>query len=806
MDGVSDIHASWKGKFKDRTWKVKSYRSRVRLPMDRRPDGKLRKENMEKEKILDLVSQMTLEEKAGMCSGRDFWHLKGIERLGIPSVMVTDGPHGIRKQAQEADHLGINESETAVCFPAGCATACGFDRELLYHLGEIIGRECQAKNVSTILGPAMNIKRSPLCGRNFEYYSEDPYVSSQLAGAMIRGVQSKNVGTSPKHFLANNQEKRRMTSSSQVDERTLREIYLASFETAVKEAKPWTVMSAYNRINGTFVGDSPEYLTRILREEWGFDGYVVSDWGAVNDRVEALKAGLDLEMPSSGGINDQLIVDAVKNGELKEEVLDQACARILHIIFKYTENRDETAVFDHESDHEEAAEIAAQCAVLLKNEEQILPLKKKSRIAFIGKYAKDPRYQGGGSSHINSLKVDSALETVLEKQLADVTFALGFEDVKDEIDESLQAEAIEAAKGAEVAVIFAGLPDSFESEGYDRRHMDLPHCQNALIEKIAAVQKNVVVVLHNGSPVVMPWKEQVKGILEMYLGGEAVGKATAELLFGEKNPGGRLAETFPERVEDTPCYLTYGKGKDSAVYQEGIFIGYRYYTSKKIKTAFPFGYGLSYTDFAYGQLKTDKKEMDDTEILEVSVHVKNTGMRPGREVVQLYVAPPEDEVIRPVRELRGFDKVLLNPGEEKVVTFHLDSRAFAWWNPEIHDWQVQDGDYRIMIGKSAEEMLLEETVGMHGTKSRKKVYSMNSCLGELLRDPHAQAVMGPFMQGMQNTDAQKMAQAQENDTSGAVNEQMMAAMMEDMPLRQLLSFVPGMKREMLTQLVDALNA
>lgn len=761
---------------------------------------------MEKEKIQELVSQMTLEEKAGMCSGEDFWHLKGIERLGIPSVMVTDGPHGIRKQANEADHLGINESETAVCFPAGCAAASGFDRDLLYHLGEIIGQECQAKNVSTILGPAMNIKRSPLCGRNFEYYSEDPYVSSQLAGAMIRGVQSKNVGTSPKHFLANNQEKRRMTVSSEVDERTLREIYLASFEDAIKEAKPWTVMSSYNRINGSYVGDDPEYLTKILRNEWGFEGYVISDWGAVNDRVQALKAGLDLEMPSSGGINDQLLIDAVKNGKLDENILDQACERILNVIFKYMENRDETAIFDYEKDHEEAAGIAAQCAVLLKNEEGILPLKKNTRIAFIGKYAAQPRYQGGGSSHINSWRVDSALDAARTKCFADITFAMGFDDEKDEIDEALQKEALQAAKEAEAAVIFAGLPDSFESEGYDRSHMELPKCQNALIEKISAVQKNVVVVLHNGSPVRMPWKKQVKGILEMYLGGEAVGKAAADLLFGEKNPCGRLAETFPERLEDTPCFLTYGKGKDSAVYQEGVFTGYRYYTSKGIKTAFPFGYGLSYTDFAYGQLETDKKEMNDSERLNVSVHVKNTGMVSGSEVVQLYVSAPEDEVIRPVRELRGFEKVFLNPGEEKVVTFYLDRRSFAWWNPQVHDWQVQEGDYRILIGKNAEEMILEETVRIHDTRPARKVYSMNSCLGELLRDPHAQTVMGPFMQGMQNTDTQKMAKAQEKDTSGAVNAQMMAAMMEDMPLRQLLSFLPGIKREMLEQLIEALNA
>ena len=759
---------------------------------------------MRKEEVKSLVSRMTLEEKAGMCSGADFWHLKSIERLGIPQVMVTDGPHGIRKQSAQADHLGINESEKSVCFPAGCATASSYDRSLLTTLGETIGRECQAMGVATILGPAMNIKRSPLCGRNFEYYSEDPLVSTELAAAMITGVQSKHVGTSAKHFLANNQEKRRMTNSSEVDERTLREIYLASFEGAVKKAKPWTVMNSYNRINGAFVGDSKEYLTDILRDEWGFDGYVVSDWGAVNDRVQALKAGLDLEMPSSNGINDKLIVDAVQNGKLEETVVDQACERILDVIFRYTENRDETAVFDYEKDHATAAEMEAECAVLLKNDDQILPLRKNSKIAFIGKYAKEPRYQGGGSSHINSWKVESALEAV--KDIAGVTFSRGFDDAEDIVDEKLQEEAVKAAQEAEIAVVFAGLPDNFESEGYDRKHMNLPDCQNTLIERIASVQKNVVVVLHNGSPVRMPWKEQVKGILEAYLGGEAVGKAIVDLLFGKANPCGRLAETFPERLEDTPCYLTYGKGKDTALYQEGVFVGYRYYTSRNVKAAYPFGYGLSYTTFAYENLTVDKKEMDDTEILKVSVNVKNTGDRSGKEVVQLYVQAPGDEVVRPIRELRGFDKIMLEPGEEKTVTFELDMRAFAYWNTQIHDWFAEDGIYRILIGRNAEEMLLEETVTVHGTKTVPRIYSMNTCMGELMRDPHAQAVMGPFLQGMQqNTDAQKMADAQENDTSGAINAEMMNAMMEDMPLRQLLSFVPGMKREMLEQLLAALN-
>lgn len=762
---------------------------------------------MEKEKIQNLISQMTLEEKAGMCSGADFWNLKGIERLGIPKVMVTDGPHGIRKQAEAADHLGINESEKAICFPAGCATASSFDRDLIRRQGELLGQECQAMNVSTILGPAMNIKRSPLCGRNFEYYSEDPYVSTEIAAALIEGVQSKNVGTSAKHFVANNQEKRRMTNSSDADERTLREIYLASFEGAIKKAKPWTVMSSYNRINGEFVGDNKEYLTDILRKEWGFDGYVVSDWGAVNDRISSLAAGLDLEMPPGDYENDRLIVKAVQEGKLAESVVDQACERILNIIFRYTENRDEKAVFDYEKDHKAAAEIEAECMVLLKNENEILPLTSDKKIAFIGKYAKTPRYQGGGSSHINSWKVESALEAAKEiQELANVTFAEGYQDEKDEVVEALQSEAVKEAAEADVAVLFLGLPDNFESEGYDRKHMNLPNCQNELVEKVLEVQKHVVVVLHNGSAVLMPWKDQVEGILEAYLGGEAVGKAVAEVLAGIKNPCGRLAETFPLRLEDTPCYLTYGKGFDNAVYQEGVFVGYRYYTSRKMETAFPFGYGLSYTTFAYSDLQLDKKEMSDKEHVEVSVKVKNTGKCAGKTVVQLYVGAPETEVVRPVRELRGFEKIFLEAGEEKTVTFILGERAFAYWNTLIHDWYAEEGTYKVMIGENADQMCVGEEITVHPTKELPKTYSLNTCLGELMRDPKAQTVMAPFMQGMaQNDAAMDMAEANENDQSGVVNQEMMAAMMEGMPLRQLLSFVPGIKREMLEQMVNALN-
>ena len=503
--------------------------------------------------VKKIVSQMTLEEKAGMCSGKDFWHLKSVERLGIPEVMVSDGPHGLRKQAENTDHLGINESIKAVCFPTACATACSFDRDLLEEMGSALGKECQAENVSVLLGPAVNIKRSPLCGRNFEYFSEDPYLAGQMAKAHIQGVQKEGVGTSIKHFAANNQEYHRMSASSEVDERTLREIYLAAFETPIKEAKPKTVMCSYNQINGVFASEDPWLLDEVLRKEWGYEGYVMSDWGAVNERVPGLKAGLELEMPASGGEPDRQIVEAVKNGTLKEEILDRAVERILNVIFDYVDHKKDE-VFDMEKDHALAEKVETESMVLLKNE-GILPLKKGSRVAFIGAFAKNPRYQGGGSSPINSFRVTGALEAA--EGMADITYAEGYGLEKDEIDEALVTEAVKAAKEAEVAVIFAGLPDAFESEGYDRVHMKMPNCQNHLIQEVCKVQPNVVVVLHNGSPVEMPWADEVKGILEAYLGGQAVGAAEAKILFGDANPCGKLAETIPYKLSDNPSYLNF---------------------------------------------------------------------------------------------------------------------------------------------------------------------------------------------------------------------------------------------------------
>ena len=750
--------------------------------------------------IKKIISEMTLEEKAGMCSGADFWHLKGVERLGIPQVMVSDGPHGLRKQDDSADHLGINDSIKAVCFPTACATACSFDRDLLEEMGKALGRECQAENVSVILGPAANIKRSPLCGRNFEYFSEDPYLASQMAASHIRGVESQNIGTSLKHFAANNQEHRRMSCSSEIDERTFREIYLAAFEGAVKEGKPDTIMCSYNRINGEFASENHMLLTEVLRDDWGFEGYVMSDWGAVNDRVKGLEAGLELEMPASGGDTDKEIVEAVKSGRLKEEVLDTAVERILKIIFRYADNH-KTVEWDKEADHKLAAKVAAESMVLLKND-GILPLKKdKEKIAFIGKFAQKPRYQGGGSSHINSFRVVSALEAA--KAYTEVTYAQGYDVKEDVVDKTLEAEAVKAAGEADVAVIFAGLPDAFESEGYDRTHMHMPQCQNHLIEEILKVQKNVVVVLHNGSPIEMPWADDVRGILESYLCGQAVGGAQCALLFGDANPCGKLAETIPYKLSDNPSYLNFpGDGK-KVEYKEGVFVGYRYYDTKEMPVRYPFGYGLSYTTFDYHDMKLSADKIKDTDKVTVSVQITNTGKVAGKEIVQLYVADKTGAAARPSKELKGFAKVALEPGETRTVEIELDQRSFAWFNTEIHDWYAASGEYEILIGASSRDIRLKSTLQLTSTRTVPMEITRNTVVEELMGNPATAAILGKYVEqftSMMSGDKEKNSDA----ANEAVTEEMTMKMMENSPLRSFRSFM-GISNRQLDELIRELQ-
>ncbi len=754
---------------------------------------------------------MTLEEKAGLCSGLDFWHTKAVERLGVPNIMVSDGPTGLRKQDQNGDHLGVNDSIKAVSFPSGCLTACSFDRDLLRMEGEVLGDECQAEDIAVLLGPALNIKRSPLCGRNFEYLSEDPYLAGELGAAYTQGVQSKNIGTSVKHFAANSMEYRRMSSTSNMDERTLREIYLPAFETTVKKAKPDTIMCSYNRVNGTFASENKFLLTDILRKEWGFDGFVVSDWGAVNDRVAGLLAGLDLEMPASGGDTDKQIAQAVRDGKLDEKVLDTAVERILKIVYKFLEGR-QKGNFDKNAHHLVTAQIAAESMVLLKNEKNMLPLKEKdaSQILFVGAFAQKPRYEGGGSSHINAFKVTGALQAAKDAGLA-VKYEQGF-DIKESKakDAKLLKAAVAAAKKAKTVVIFAGLPDSYESEGYDRSHMKLPANQNILIEEIAKVNKNVVVVLHNGSPVEMPWVGNVKAILESYLAGQAVGIAQIELLFGRANPSGKLAESFPIKLQDNPSYLFYpGNGK-VADYAEGIFVGYRYYDKKEMDVLFPFGHGLSYTTFEYSALKVDAKKIKGGQSVVASVKVKNTGKKTGKEIVQFYISaptgndckPPYREA-RPQKELKGFEKVELKPGETKTVTVTLDARAFSVWDVDLHDWYIPGGTYQVMAAASSRDVRLCAKVEVEATQELPFRATPNTVFEEIMDNPKAAAVAKSFMS--QNPfDGPEEVENKSKTARESVSQEMQDGMMKSLPIRAMRSF-NHISQEQVDGMVEEIN-
>lgn len=753
--------------------------------------------------IKELLSQMTLEEKAGLCSGKDFWNLKGIERLGIPSIMVTDGPHGLRKQRMGADHLGLFDSVPATCFPSAAGMASSWDRNLINKVGVALGEECQAEDVAVLLGPGANIKRSPLCGRNFEYFSEDPYLSSEMAANHIKGVQSQGVGTSLKHFAANNQEHRRMSTDAIVDERTFREIYLASFEGAVKQSQPWTVMCSYNKVNGEFASENNYLLNDILKEEWGFEGFVVSDWGAVNEREVALANGLELEMPASKGIGESKVIEAVQNGTLSEEKLDAAVERILRIIFKAVDEKKENATYDQEAHHQLARETARESMVLLKNEDSILPLEKAGNIAVIGEFAKAPRYQGGGSSHIKPTKLENIVEEIEKTAGSDatITYAQGYYRDKDTIEDALINEAKEVAAEAETVILFVGLPDRYESEGYDRVHLHIPDNQKRLIDAVSEVNQNVVVVLSNGAPIEMPWLDKVKGLLEGYLGGQALGGAIADILFGDVNPSGKLAETFPMQVSDNPSYLFFPGDGDRVEYREGIFVGYRYYDTKNVETLFPFGYGLSYTTFEYSNLSVSANDIKDTDTLTVTVNVKNTGSVAGKEVVQLYVRDVESSVSRPHKELKGFDKVELQPGEEKAVTFTLDKRAFAYYNTNLKDWHVESGEFELLIGKNSKEIVLTEKVNVESSLELPLQVHRNTTVGDLLANPKVAPLAKELL--MKAQEGSPFAAAAEDQ--GEFSE-MMEAMMKYMPLRALSNFSDGQfTEEKLQDMIQQLN-
>ncbi|GIO34430.1 MULTISPECIES: glycoside hydrolase family 3 C-terminal domain-containing protein [Paenibacillus] len=697
-----------------------------------------------KRNLNEILSQMTLEEKASLCSGLNMWQTKSVERLGIPSIVMTDGPHGLRKQANPGDMS--SKTVPATCFPSGAGLASSWDRDLIREVGEAIAEECLQEDVQIILGPAVNIKRSPLCGRNFEYFSEDPYLSSEMGANHVKGVQSKGVGTSVKHFAANNQETLRNSINAIVDERTLNEIYLRSFEGPVVEGDAWTVMCAYNQVNGDYCSENDYLLNQVLKKKWGHRGLVMTDWGAINERVKGLKAGLELEMPYVGPEHDQMIVDAVKSGELDEAVLDEAVIRLLTVIFQGVDGRQEGFTYDKEAHHLLARRAAADCMVLLKNDDRLLPLHSGQSVAVIGAFAKHPRYQGGGSSHISPTRIDAAFDAI-SSMAQDAEYAQGYNLKGDDIRQDLIDEAVKLARSKDVAVIFAGLPESFESEGVDRTHLDMPLSQIRLIEAVAAVQPNTAVVLSNGSPITMPWLPQVKAVLEGYLGGQATGSATADVLYGAVNPSGKLAETFPVRLEQTPSYLNFPGGKSEVNYGEGLFVGYRYYEAKKEQPLFPFGHGLSYTTYAYEGIALDKTKIKDTESLKVAVTVRNTGQVAGKEVVQLYVKPLGSSVVRPIKELKGFAKVNLAPGEAATVEFTLDKRSFAFFNTEIHDWFAETGDYEIVVGPSSAETPLAAIVHLESTAVPFRKVDRNTKFFELLAIPETAEFADQAMNG-----------------------------------------------------------
>ena len=667
--------------------------------------------------LINRLSELTLEEKASLCLGSDFWHTAPVERLGIPRIMVSDGPHGLRAQLEEADHVGIGGSAPATCFPTASALGSSWNPDLFRTVGEALGRESRKLGVSVVLGPGINMKRSPLCGRNFEYVSEDPWLAGELAIAMVHGTQSQGIGTSLKHYAANNQEDDRLRVSAEVDERTLREIYLPAFERVVKLAQPWTVMCAYNRVNGIYCSEHHWLLTEVLREEWGFEGLVVSDWGAVHDRAAALRGGLDLEMPPNLGVSDAAIVAAVRDGSLYESILDESVSRVLHLVDRSQPALSEGATFDPDDHHALARRAAQESAVLLKNDGNVLPLDPEpgSTVAVIGEFARTPRFQGAGSSQVNPTKLDVALEE-LQSALAgraDVQFAAGFGIGTTDNDEQLLQEAVALASGADHAMVFLGLPGDDESEGFDRTHIDLPVNQLVLLHALAEVHDRLIVVLANGGVVrVSTWDDKVAAILECWLSGQAAGGAAVDLLLGVANPSGKLAETIPVRLQDNSSYLNFPGEEGVVRYGEGIFIGYRAYDKLVQQVSYPFGFGLSYTNFRVDDVNVSVAGLvgDSDLAVTVTASVTNTGQLAGAEVVQVYVGDVVASVSRPLRELKGFVKVHLRPGETQQVSCQLDERAFAFWSQRFRQWVVESGEFTIAVGTSSRDLVATETI------------------------------------------------------------------------------------------------
>lgn len=738
--------------------------------------------------IPSILQQMTLAEKAAFCTGASAWTSLALDHLGVPEIVVSDGPHGVRRVTNV--HELASDSLPATCFPTASCVAATWDIDLIHAMGAAIAQECKALNVDIVLGPGVNMKRSPLNGRNFEYFSEDPYLAGAMAVQFINGVQEQGIGTSLKHFAANNQEYQRFSISAAVDERTLREIYLPAFEMAVKEAQPWTVMCSYNKVNGTFAAEHDYLLNQILKDEWGFAGLVVSDWKAVRDRVASLQGGLDWEMPGPRPRHVQAVIDAVNAGELDEAVLDGAVRRILRIVAKAQKTPKE-GTFDEATHHQLARRIAADGMVLLKND-GVLPLRGRQTIAVIGRSARTAHFQGGGSSHINPTQVDvpfDALQAACGD--AELSYAHGY-PVDDAMRQDLIDEAVQLAQSADIALLYIALPTFKESEGYDRTDLDLTGHQIALIRAVAAVQPATVVILNNGAPVVMDaWIDDVAAVLEGYMMGQAGGGAIADILSGHVNPSGKLAETFPRRLEDTPAHLNWPGDAGEVRYGERLFIGYRYYDKKQMPVLFPFGHGLSYTTFAYSNPTVSAETVVDHDGVTVTVDVTNTGAVAGKEVVQLYVRDHEAGMVRPEKELKGFAKVSLQPGETKSVAIPLDFRSFAYYHPEYGQWITEDGEFDLLIGSSSADIRHTLTIKLHSTLDLPCILDNESTVREWLADPRGKQLLQPLVTEM-TARAQALFGGDEQDryaTDGAIGMDVME-MFFDMPLVSVLMFQP----------------
>ncbi|MDN3697542.1 glycoside hydrolase family 3 C-terminal domain-containing protein [Vibrio cortegadensis] len=760
-----------------------------------------------------IVSQLTLDEKISLLTGKDFWRTKSIDRVGLNSIMLSDGPHGLRKQGEESDHLGLNESIVSVCFPTASAVACTFNEELVERMGRSLGSNSADEEVKVLLGPGNNIKRSPLCGRNFEYFSEDPLLAGKITSAMIKGIQSQGVACSVKHFAVNNQEELRMVVNAVVDERTLREIYLTAFEIPVKESNPWTIMSAYNRINGIYASENNRLLNEILRDEWGFDGLVVSDWGAVDHLYKAIANGMDLEMPTSREVGVDNVKKALADNLITEEQINVAATNLVYLTSRGNEITPDT--FDIDQAHHLAREVAEEAIVLLKNDNSLLPITadKYQSIGLIGGFAVTPRYQGSGSSRVNSYKVTTLLESFVETFGAkQVTFAQGYDVSTDVPSQTLMNQAIEVAKSSDVVVLSVGLTDDYESEGLDRDHLNLPTNHIALIEEVMKHNKNVVMVLSNGSAIKIPFKDECPAIVEGWLSGESGAEAMVNILSGKANPSGRLAETFILNESQDPAAGNFPGTNHEVVYEEGIFIGYRAHQKERNTVQFPFGFGLSYTNFDYSDLTVDVIGKEEAR---VSVVIHNTGLVDGKEVIQLYVNENNPLLTRPVRELKRFDKVFLKAGESKTVTFSLDRRCFAFFNTEIQDWSVNTGEFTIEIGKSCEDIQCSSTVHIESFESNVRATDQRTYVGREVFSKGQKVNRNTTVSDLETHPTGRLLY---NKIMNAVNpeeagdvlcEKALISMIRDLPLRNLSLFAgeeDAMDEKSLDFIIKAMNA